>query len=112
MLMMLLAHLPLAIQILSLHALSPLIPNACPGGPGCTGGPDLGSGFINIADYFARWVGPICGIYFVFEGYHYLTSSDDPQKAAHAKRAIGSVIVGAIFVFFGTVLGPYLATII
>jgi hypothetical protein len=120
----LLTHLPLVLQFLALHSLvsvplhhlAPLLSNACPNpaetSPGCTGGPDIGAGFINIADFVSRPLGAVCGGILVFEGYHYATASDDPQKAAHAKRAIWSLIIGAVIVFFGTVIGPYLQTII
>lgn len=75
-------------------------------------GPDLGASILKVATYFAQFAGPVAGLYFVLEGIHYMTATDDPQKAMHAKRAIGAVITGLIFVVFATVLGPFLQSIV
>ena len=71
---------------------------------------DVGTAFQGVANLLAGFLGGILAFVLVVEGYLYMASMDDVQKAMHAKRAIGAAIVGGILIVVATQLAPTLVT--
>ncbi|GHO59206.1 TrbC/VirB2 family protein [Ktedonobacter robiniae] len=59
---------------------------------------DISSAFSNLTTLITGYLAPVVGFALAVLGYMYITALDDYQRAAHIKRAIGMVIVGAIIV--------------
>ncbi|GHO49186.1 TrbC/VirB2 family protein [Ktedonospora formicarum] len=71
-------------------------------------GASIGSAFSNLTTLITSYLIPVVAFALAVLGYMYITSLDDYQRAAHIKRAIGMVIVGAIIVVIATTISTEL----
>lgn len=71
-------------------------------------GASIGSAFSNLTTLITGYLIPIVAFALAVLGYMYITALDDYQRAAHIKRAIGMVIVGAIIVVIATTISTEL----
>lgn len=103
---MALSTLPFAqITGATLHALT-LILAAPPPDP--TG---VNAAFTRIAILFASVIGGVVAFFVVVNGYMYITSGEDTRQT-YAKRAMGTLLFGALIVILGANIAPAIITAI
>jgi hypothetical protein len=72
----------------------------------------VSTAFIRLAKLGAAMLGGVLAFFSVICGFQYMSAMDDAAKAMHAKRAIGSLLVGAIIVAVGVTFAPQIVTAI
>jgi uncharacterized membrane protein YjgN (DUF898 family) len=66
----------------------------------------ISAAFTRLATLGAGIIGGVVAFFVVVNGYLYLTTSDDLQRGAHAKRAMGGLLFGALIVILGANIAP------
>ena len=97
----------LAMHIISrMHQWGLLLAPWLPALPADTDPTGVSAAFTNLARLFAGVLAGVVTFFVVVEGFLYITAIDDVQKATHAKRALGTLLFGAILVALAVTIGP------
>ncbi len=72
----------------------------------------VSSAFIGLAKLGGAMLGGVVAFFGVVCGFQYIAAVDDAAKAMHAKRAIGSLLVGAIIVAVSVNFAPQIVSVI
>ena len=85
---------------LGLHVLSTILIAPPPDKSG------VSAAFIGLAKLGGAMLGGVIAFFAVVCGFQYIAAVDDAAKATHAKRAIGSLLVGAIIIAVSVNFAP------
>jgi hypothetical protein len=72
----------------------------------------ISNAFIGLAKLGGSILGGVIAFFGVVCGFQYIAAVDDATKALHAKRAIGSLLVGAIIVAVSVNFAPQIVSVI